>query len=388
MHRHSGRADWMTLGFEPARGIDGQGSTLFGEPFRHSARTLPLRHQAHCLVLHQLGDGEAVVRLDEREIGEGDARACESARPGVRAAFELEHVALRHRQEILDVFGGAEGDRFAELERGRNIGQDDGGGAVGDEGAVRAFERARHARILLTLGPAELVAEVLANLGKRVAHAVLVILGGDPRKRVRLVSPALEVTRGDLPENTGEAAVDIGFLAHIRCLEQVATDFRTGRRRHLLGADHKHDAGGFGGDRLEALMNGGRPGGTSVLYPARTLEAQIRGGLKDQRGGKILGRETGIEMPEHDLVDIARGDASIGERLGRDPHDQTLERLALEATEEGVCPANDASGHDDLLSISILFVISGHCSQRQAPAPGLTCRILDVFYDHERWSGP
>src|SRR5207245_8570137 len=118
--------------------------------------------------LYQLGDCEAVVRLDEGEIGERDARTCESTRPGLRAAFELEHVALRHRQEILHVFGGAEGDRFAELKRGRNIGQDDGGGAVGDERAVRAFERARRGRMLLTLGPAELVAEVLANLGNRV----------------------------------------------------------------------------------------------------------------------------------------------------------------------------------------------------------------------------
>src|SRR5258706_14057138 len=99
-------------------------------------------------------------------------------------------------------------------------------------------------------------------------------------------------------------------------------------------------------------MDGGRPGGTSVLYPARAFEAQIRGGLKHQRGSKILGRETGIEMPEHDLVDIAGGDPSIGERLGRDPHDQTLDRLSLEATKGGVSPANNASGHDGLLSIS------------------------------------
>src|SRR5262245_5510294 len=141
--------------------------------------------------------------LNEGEIGERNARACESARPGLRAPFELERVALRHRQEILHVFGSAEGDRVAELERGFNVGQDDGGGAVGDERAVRALERTRHARILLALGAAELVAEVFANLSKWIAHAVLVILGGDTRKPRRLVAPALKVTRGNLPKNTG-----------------------------------------------------------------------------------------------------------------------------------------------------------------------------------------
>src|SRR5262249_23704118 len=171
--------------------------------------------------------------LNEGEIGERNARACETARPGLRAAFELVHGAVGHGQELVDVSGRAEGDALAGLERGFNVGRGDGGGAVGDERAVRALERTRHARILLALGAAELVAEVFANLSKWITHAVLVILGGDTRKRVRLVAPALEVTRGDLPKNTGEAAVDIGFFAHIRCLEQVATDFRTRRRRHL-----------------------------------------------------------------------------------------------------------------------------------------------------------
>src|SRR5205807_4317529 len=128
------------------------------------------------------------------------------AGPGVRAAFELEHVALRHRQEVLHVLGGAEGDRLAQLERGCDIGQDDGGGAIRNQRAVRALERTRYARIFLALGAAELVAEVLANLGVGISDAILVVLGGDTRQRVGLVAPTLEVARGDLAENTGEAA--------------------------------------------------------------------------------------------------------------------------------------------------------------------------------------
>ena len=155
------------------------------------------------------------------------------------------------------MLGGAEGDRLPQLERRCHVGQNDGGGAVRDQRAVRALERTRHARVLLAFGAAELVAEVLANLGIGIADAVLVVLGGDARQCVGLVAPTLEVARGNLAENSGEAAVDLGFFAHVRGLEQVAPDFETGRRRHLLGADHEHDAGAVGRDRLEPLMHGG-----------------------------------------------------------------------------------------------------------------------------------
>src|SRR5260221_27459 len=215
VHRHARRADRMTLGLEPARGIDRQGSVLLGKPLGHGARALSLRDQAHRLVFHQLGDGEAIVGLDEGKGGERDAGARQRARPGLRAALELEHVALRHGQEILHVLGCAEGDRLAELERGCDVRQDHGGGAVGNERAVRALERTRHARVLFALGAAELVAEVLANLGIGIAHAVLVVLGGDARQRVRLIAPTLEIARRDLAENTRRTAVAIGYFAHV-----------------------------------------------------------------------------------------------------------------------------------------------------------------------------
>ena len=61
-----------------------------------------------------------------------------------------------------------------------------------------------------------------------------------------------------------------------------------------------------------------------VLDAGGRLEAQGRIGLQHQRGGKILRREAGIEMPEHDLVDIGGGDAGIGQRLIRHAHDQAV----------------------------------------------------------------
>src|SRR5712691_8033964 len=345
VHRHPGRADRMALGLEPAGRVDRQRPALLGQALGHGARAPALRHQPHRLVLDQLGDGEAVVGLDEGKIGEREAGAGECARPGLAAAFELEHVAPRHRQEILHVLGGAERDRLAELERGRDVGKDERGGAVGDERAVRALERTGDARILLALGAAELVTKEIANLRERVADAVLVVLGGDARERVGLVAPALEIERSDLAENPGEAAVDVGLLAHVGSLEQVAADLGRGRRRHLLGTDHQHDARGPGGDRLEALVHRGRAGGAGILDPARALEAQIGRSLQHQRGGKILRREAGVEMAEHDLVDVARLDPGIGQRLARDPDDQALDRLAFEAPELRVRPAHDASRH-------------------------------------------
>src|SRR5712691_5648619 len=173
----------------------------------------------------------------------------DNALPGERATLELEHVALRHRQEILHVLGRAKDDRLAELERGLDVGEHDSSGAVGDERAVRALERAGDAGILLALGAAEVVAQVLADLRERIADAVPVVLGRDARERVRLVAPALEIKRGDLTEDAGEAAVDVGLFAHVGCLEQVAADLDRRRRGHLLGADHEHDARGLRGDR-------------------------------------------------------------------------------------------------------------------------------------------
>ena len=82
------------------------------------------------------------------------------------------------------MLGRAERHRLAELERRADIRQHDRGGAVGDERAVGALERPGDARILLALGAAELVAQVLANLGVRIADAVLVILGGDAGERI------------------------------------------------------------------------------------------------------------------------------------------------------------------------------------------------------------
>ena len=78
-------------------------------------------------------------------------------------------------------------------------------------------------------------------------------------------------------------------------------------------------------------MDGGRSRGAGVFDARGALEAQIGRGLQHQRGGEILGREAGIEVAEHDLVDVACGNAGIGERVGGHAHDQALDgRLEVE----------------------------------------------------------
>src|SRR5216683_1441706 len=54
-------------------------------------------------------------------------------------------------------------------------------------------------------------------------------------------------------------------------------------------------------------------------------------------------------MAEHDLVDITGRDAGVGECPARHAHDQALDRLPFEATERGMGPTNNASGHRGLL---------------------------------------
>ena len=140
--------------------------------------------------------------------------------------------------------GRAERDRLVEPQRGLDVGQHERSGAVGDQRAVGALERAGDERIFLADVAAELEAQILAQLRVRIADAVLVVLGRDHGERVGLVAPALEIEPGDLAENPGEAALDVGLLAHVGGFQQVFSDLRTGRRGHLLDADHQHDARG------------------------------------------------------------------------------------------------------------------------------------------------
>ena len=170
---------WVAFGFQSAGGIDRQRAILSDEAVGDGLRPLPFADKPHRFVLDQFGDGETVMHLGKGQIAQADPGLGERALPGDRAAFELEDVATRHRQEILHVLGGAKHDGLVELQRCLDIRQHQGRGAVRDQRAVRTFQRTGDARILVALGAAEIVAEILADLRVGVADAVLVIFGGD-----------------------------------------------------------------------------------------------------------------------------------------------------------------------------------------------------------------
>ena len=345
MHGDAGGADRVALGLQAAGGIDRQLAVLLGPAFLDGARALPSRRQSHRFIFDQLGDREAVVGFDKGQIRELHAGFLQRPLPGHRAALELQDVALRHRQEILGMRGGPDVDGLAHRLRGLGVRQHQRRGAVRHQRTVGALQGSRHERILLAFGAAEFVAEILAHLRIGIGDAVLVVLGGDHRQRIGLVAVFLEIGLRDLAEHAGKTAGGVAILRQIRCAQQVAADLRRGRPRHLLDADHQHDPGRTRRNGPDALMHGRRSGGAGILDPRRRLEAQLRIGLQHQRGGKILRREAGVEMPEHDLVDIASRNAGIGQRLVRNPDHQALDGFGIEFSERRMRPSDDAGCH-------------------------------------------
>jgi hypothetical protein len=255
-------------------------------------------------------------------------------------------MSFRHRQEILHMGDAAHRHGLAHGTRRLLVSEHDGRGAIGDERAVGALERACHERVLVALAPAEIIAQVLAHLRERIANAVLVVLGRDASERVGLIAVFLKIERRNATEDAGETTFDIGLVAHVGRLEQILADLRRRRRRHLLDPDDERKARTLRRDRVETLMHSCGTGGAGVLDPGRALEAQIGRGLQHQRRGEILRREARVEMAEHDLVDFARPNAGIRQRLVRDPHNQAFDGLALKLAKAGVGPPNDAGGHD------------------------------------------
>ena len=92
-------------------------------------------------------------------------------------------------------------------------------------------------------------------------------------------------------------------------------------------------------------MHRGRSGRAGVFDAGGRLEPQLRIGLQHQRSGEILWRETGIEVPEHDLVDIGRRNAGVRDRLGRDTDHEALDRLGVELSKRRVRPTDDIGCH-------------------------------------------
>jgi hypothetical protein len=63
-----------------------------------------------------------------------------------------------------------------------------------------------------------------------------------------------------------------------------------------------------------------------------------------------LRREAGVEVAKQDFIDIAGGDTGVVKRTLGSPYDKAFYRLAFEASERRMSPADDACSHDGLLA--------------------------------------
>ena len=203
------------LAFSPPETLTGSLPSRSTQPSWMARSPSPGAVEAHRLVFDQLGRGEAVVALDEREVEQvelASASACFQASAG---PSNLMMSRLLIGRKSLTCCGGAEGDRLLHAERRADIGQHHGGRAVGHRRAVGALQRARDERVLVRRRAAELVGEFLLEMRVGVLGAVLVRLDRDLGERIGLVAVALEIGRGDLAEDAGEARLDVGFLGDV-----------------------------------------------------------------------------------------------------------------------------------------------------------------------------
>src|SRR5882757_8345588 len=289
------------------------------------------------------------MAFDEGEVEQVELGLGQRALPGELRALELDDVALAHGQEVVDVLGGAEGDRLLHAERGLHVGQDHGGGAVGHRRAVGALQRPRHERVLVRGIAAELVGELLLEVRIGILGAVLVRLYRDLGEGVGLVAVALEIGRGDLAEDAGEARLDVGLFGDIRGLDQHLARLRAVELGHLLDAHHQHEARLAGGQRVQPHVDRGRAGGAGILDPRAGLEAQVRVRLQRQGGVELLAHEAAIHVADIDDVDVLGLDASVGDSLAGGLHDQRFAGLAVELAEFSVGPSDDTGSHGTLL---------------------------------------
>ena len=179
--------------------------------------------------------------------------------------------------------GGAKDHCLGHGERGFDITQNHRGGAVGDERAIGALERAPgHKRIFVRDVAAEIIAQALLDLGQWIVCAVLVVLGRDLGQGIALIAVALKIILGNGAEHTGKAALDIGLFFYIRGAQQVFADSGALCIGHFLDADHQHETGAFGLNRFDTLINGGTAGRASILNPGRRDKAVSVIGLQGE----------------------------------------------------------------------------------------------------------
>ena len=379
MHGDAGGADGVALGFQPAGAVDRQAAVALRPAFQRRAGALAFGGEAHRLVFDQLGDGEAVMHLGEGEVGQPQLGVGQGAGPSLARALEAGDVAGGDGHQVVDLGGGAEAHGAARGARHVALGDHDGGGAVADQGAVGALQRPGDEGVLLALGAAELVAQILAHLRIGVVHAVLVVLRGDGGERVGLVAMLLEIGLGDAGEDAGEASLDAGLALEVGGGKQDLAHALAAHGGHLLHAHDEGDAAAPGAEEVQRAMDGGGAGGAGILEAGGGPEAQLRHRLEDQRGREVLLLEAVVVGAEEDRIHLMRLDAGIGDGLAGDEADQRLGvgRL-LQLAEPAMRPADDGgvvSGHGSPPGFG-----AGYHGGRRGEAPSAALNELVVIF--------
>ena len=156
---------------------------------------------------------------------------------------------------------------------------------VRNQGAIATTQRVNDVRVLVRHGIAELEAQLLAHLGKRIADAVLVILGRNAREILRAVTVALKIVLCDPREDASKAAINFGLLLAVGRAQKDVADLRWWPRGHFLRADDKSHFPLPCLKEVEGSVDrcGARRAG--VFYPHRRLVRQR--GLDQARDGAL-----------------------------------------------------------------------------------------------------
>ncbi len=263
-HPDARGADGVAAGLEPARGVDGEIRAELGDAAGGELPALARLGEAQVLVVHNLGDREAVVALGDVDLLGGVRHAGHLVGRLGRLARGAEGREVPGRVELgVPVPGGhrigdAAEDRVGVGELGRQVSarEDRRGGAVGRRAAVEEPERLRHLGLLLVLLGGDLLLEVRLGVERAVVvvlqrhgperllrRAVLLhVAGGQEREHPRR-GPSLGEHRVSPVHGLGHEAPPRRDLAHLlRSDRQDQVVLARGHRERRV--PHRLDPGG------------------------------------------------------------------------------------------------------------------------------------------------
>ncbi len=314
--RHARRAHGVALREQAAGRIDGDGAADSRTPFQRPASALASRHHAQVLGIDDLGDREAVVKLDEIEILWRDA-GCRIG-PLRRRHGRFERAQIRMPGEMRGAPGLHRGQHVdGEIRRasGPVPGRDhDGRGPIARGAAVVELHGIGNHRRL----PDDVEREVGAELGQRVLQAVALVLDADGRDFFARYAPARRIGLPGFPEKARERQPAFAVFTVVAGAKQRLRDVLAVGLRHLLDA---HGDGRIAQARLHrhhgmAEGNATRRAGALDLGAGHVRQPDL---VANDAGQHFLSRQRpGDEVAEIERADVLAVETRPLERgLGR-----------------------------------------------------------------------